>query len=48
MVLFNWLKKAILLIGSKSSSSRTDAVRVNDKNAKNQMRPEKGESWAKH
>lgn len=36
MTLFNWLKKAILLIGSKSSTSRTDAVRVNDKNAKNQ------------
>lgn len=36
MTLFNWLKKAILLIGSKSSASRTDAVRVNDKNAKNQ------------
>ena len=36
MTLFNWLKKAILLIGSKSSTSRTDAVRVNNKNAKNQ------------
>lgn len=35
MALFNWLKKAVLLIGSKSSTSRTDAVRVKDKNAKN-------------